>query len=919
MHHSRTRTLWIPWLVFLAASVGLVLMWHRLRQHEDELLHTRTETTTCQVAYRIETFIETRLHMIGQMVRLWQHHQINTPERFAEMASALQAEFTSFQAINWVDADGVIRWLVPEDRNLPAKDRDLRGHAGMDDILCDTVQAGVPRSSPPVELFQGGRGFGTYFPLFREGRHEGFINGVFRMKRVVEDCLKEGVRDEFYIRITDGNELYSDVPAGEFENTSCTRCKQLHVLDRTWTVHLLPKPQLVAAYSTLEDEWLLGVGLLLAAGLALTLRAFVLRQAAVQESEARLRLAVENMPVMVAAFDRNGRILAWNRQSERITGYAASEMIGNPHALERLLPEGASCSDGTKPSALGRDASPGDREYLVRCRDGQVRTIAWSNASDRVQVPGWATWGVGLDVTERRRAEHQLWLTQLAVENASIATFWVGPDAGLKYVNEAACRSLGYTRQELLGLTIWDIDPAFPRDNWQEHWARMIECQESIIFETVHRRKDGTEFPVEITARYVRYGDEEYHFAFARDLTERKRAEQQRLEMERAMLESQKLESLGLLAGGVAHDFNNLLTAMLGSASLARTSVDARSPLAGYLAHIESAAQQAADLARQLLAYSGKGKFVVEKVEVGALVEQIGQLLRVSIPRRVELKYQVADEPLYVEADVAQLRQIIMNLVVNAGEAIGENEGTITLRTGRVQADRAYLADMADDFGLADGPYIVLEVSDTGCGMDAATQEKIFDPFFTTKGRGRGLGLAAALGIVRGHGGGIRIYSEPGKGTTFKILLPSTEPPTESTPTGPSAAPSTATGGMILVVDDEHSVRVVASMILKEGGFTVLTASDGVDGVEVFREHADEIRAVLLDMTMPRMSGKEALVEMRRIRPDVPVVLSSGYNEQEATNEFAGHGAVGFIQKPYRADQLLDRIQEVLNQRSEPS
>jgi CheY-like chemotaxis protein len=296
----------------------------------------------------------------------------------------------------------------------------------------------------------------------------------------------------------------------------------------------------------------------------------------------------------------------------------------------------------------------------------------------------------------------------------------------------------------------------------------------------------------------------------------------------------------------------------------------------------------------------------------------MGHLLQTVISKKAVLRFDFAADLPSVNADTTQLRQVVMNLITNASDAIGDKSGVIALRTGVMHADRHYLASTYVYEDLPEGDYVYLEVSDTGCGMDQATVEKIFDPFFTTKFRGRGLGLAAVLGIVRGHRGAIKIYSEPGRGTTFKVLFPCS-----GLAEGRAATPAIVDEGWrgtgtVLVVDDEESVRTMAKRALEHQGFDVLLAADGRQALEVFRERLQEVRAVLLDLTMPHMNGEEVFREMRLLRPNLRVVLMSGYNEQEVTNLFAGKGLAGFLQKPFRADDLLATIRQLLAGEGQP-
>jgi CheY-like chemotaxis protein len=327
---------------------------------------------------------------------------------------------------------------------------------------------------------------------------------------------------------------------------------------------------------------------------------------------------------------------------------------------------------------------------------------------------------------------------------------------------------------------------------------------------------------------------------------------------------------------------------------------------------IEIAGQRAAELARQMLAYSGKGRFVVQNIDLNMLVEEMAHLLRASIAKGARLDYDFQPGLPAVEVDTTQLRQVVMNLVINASDAIGEGRGEIAIKTGVVDVDRQYLAAMYLAPDIPEGQYVFLEVSDTGSGMDAETLARIFDPFFTTKFTGRGLGLAAVLGIVRGHRGALRVSSEPGKGTTFLILLP----PAAEAVRGPDApTPIRArwrSSGTVLLIDDEETVRTVTTKALELFGFTVLAAPGGEEGVALFSEHADEIVGVLLDLTMPRMSGDVVFDQIRAIRPDARVILMSGYSEQEAFGRFTGEGLAGFVQKPYDVETLRKALRAIV-------
>ncbi len=398
-----------------------------------------------------------------------------------------------------------------------------------------------------------------------------------------------------------------------------------------------------------------------------------------------------------------------------------------------------------------------------------------------------------------------------------------------------------------------------------------------------------------------------------RDITVVREAEAERERLELQMQQAQKLESLGVLAGGIAHDFNNLLMGVLGNASMALLEMDLNSPARNSIVQIETTAQRAAELTKQLLAYSGRGKFVVEPINLSMLVHETAHLLEVSISKKAAIRYHLAEDLPAIEADASQIRQVIMNLITNASDAIVSENGTITITTGACHCTKESLRDtyLADD--LKAGKYAFAEVADTGMGMDEETIQRIFDPFFTTKFTGRGLGLAAVLGIVRGHGGALKVDSEPGRGSVFRVYFPTCDrQPIRSAP--PAASMDAWHGsGLVLFADDETSVRSLGERILKRAGFSVAAAADGQEAVEIFRARASEVKLVLLDMTMPIMNGEEAFRAMRDIREDIPILLSSGYNEQDAVQSFMEGGLAGFIQKPYRPSELITLIRNVLS------
>ncbi len=401
-------------------------------------------------------------------------------------------------------------------------------------------------------------------------------------------------------------------------------------------------------------------------------------------------------------------------------------------------------------------------------------------------------------------------------------------------------------------------------------------------------------------------------FGLSQDITERKRAEAEQRKLEVQLQQTQKLESLGILAGGIAHDFNNLLTSILGYADLALDELPEGVSTRDFIEEMVNGAHQAAELTKQMLAYSGKGRFKVEALNLSTLVEGLSRLLQISISKKCSIRSQLDPNLPAIEGDAPQIRQIIMNLVINASEAIGDNTGLIGVTTGVQHCTQKDLAEYPLNEHLPEGDYVFLEVADAGSGMSAETLSKIFDPFFTTKFTGRGLGLSAVLGIVRGHKGAIKCTSELGKGTTFKVIFPVSALEYATTGKANSPVDQWRATGVALVVDDEVSVRNLAKTMLEKMGFQVLLAQDGHEGVEIYRNNLSQIRLVLLDLTMPKLDGEQTFREMRSIHSATPIILSSGYSESINQERFANFGFAGFIQKPFRYEELREVIQKAL-------
>ncbi len=611
----------------------------------------------------------------------------------------------------------------------------------------------------------------------------------------------------------------------------------------------------------------------------------------------------------------DARALEVNPAYERRVNMPASALVGRTmrEALPYFDPDWLSFLAEVESSG-----EPGVRLNYIPSLDHYLDVRAYRPRPGQVAIQLY-------DVTAQKHAEQQSLERDARLDGlvASAMDAIVSLDDQQRIVlfNPAAEKMFRCKAEEALGS---DFSQFIAPQHRAQHREQILEFAQSglssrrigVVGELNGRRAGGEEFPLEASISQCLVQKRQLLTLILRDSSERRKAEDERLKFLSQIQQTQKLESLGVLAGGIAHDFNNLLMAVLGHADLALDALPVSSEARDDLAEIRRAAQRATELCKQMLAYSGKGRFVIQAVEMQKVVEEMLHMLRVSISKNAILKLNFSPNLPSVDADASQLRQVVMNLVVNASEAISERSGVITISTGAMDCDRQYLSESWLDEQLPEGMYVFIEVADTGGGMDAETRSRIFDPFFTTKFTGRGLGLAAVLGIVRGHRGAIKVYSELGRGTTFKVLFPVSHR-AEVREQGSPVRGIYEGKGTVLLVDDDESVRAVGRKMLERIGFTVVTASDGSEAIARFRERADDIICAIVDLTMPHVDGAETFRELRRMRPGVRVILSSGYNEQDVTQRFVGKGLAGFIQKPYQLSTLVAVLKEVLEKSRE--
>jgi PAS domain S-box-containing protein len=628
-------------------------------------------------------------------------------------------------------------------------------------------------------------------------------------------------------------------------------------------------------------------------------------------SERRLRKLIEHTYDSLVLLDQGGKPIFASPSTERVRGYPVEELL-RTSLLDLIHPDDLPRFGQEVKKLLARPGGVMVIQYRARHRDGHwqiLETVAVNHLNDPDIL---ATIATTRDVTERVALEETLRQRNEELQIALEAAHAIGWDWDLLELRPVRYSSdpktfFGHLPENGDRLGTDELVHPDDRAALQRHMKQQIEAGKEINIEfrgvplgdEVRRYlargrvlRDADNRPVRVVG-------------VTWDVTERE-------ELKRRMQEGQKLESLGILAGGIAHDFNNILTTILGNASLTRLEVSETSPALDHLKQIEEAARRATDLCRQMLAYAGRGRFVLQRTNLNQLIEDTTQLLQVSISKKAVLRFSLERRLPAVVVDRTQIRQVLMNLVINASDAIGDRSGAISISTGLVRADRHYLDEAFQAPDIPTGDYAYLEVSDTGSGMSPEVQARIFEPFFTSKFTGRGLGLSAVSGIVQGHKGALRVYSEPGKGSTFKLLLPVADGDADGAAAPRAEHPPLAARGTVLVIDDEETVQAVAARMLEILGFRVLLARDGREGLETYRQHRVEITGVLMDLTMPHLDGEETFRELRAIDPAVRVLLMSGYNEQEAVARFVGKGLAGFIQKPFSIEDLKSSLRTIL-------
>jgi len=514
------------------------------------------------------------------------------------------------------------------------------------------------------------------------------------------------------------------------------------------------------------------------------------------------------------------------------------------------------------------------------------------------------------NIIERKRAESDLLFTKFSIDHISDSVFWIDKDGRFAYVNKSACQNLGYSQEELLTMSVHDVDPNFPEKEWAGHWQELKD-KGSFLLKTQHKTKKDRLFPVEVVVNYMAFEGKEYNCAFARDITARIIAEEDHAKMEEQLFQSQKMESIGTLAGGIAHDFNNILAAVMGYTELALTDDGVSREVRGYLDEILRGGNRAKELVKEILTFSRKSSRESAPLKIQTITKEVLKLLRSSIPTTIEISPDINPDCKVVLADPTQIHQLIMNLCTNAYHSMRETAGVLTVS---VQPAIVVKENHGNKLQLQPGEYVNLEISDTGTGMTEDVLANIFEPYYTTKeqGEGTGLGLAVVHGIVTSLSGKISVSSEVGKGTTFSIYLPTTQTSGES-PHKELPAQLLKGRERILLVDDDEAIVAMNLRMLKQLGYQVTAHTSSEDTINTFRRKPGEFDLLITDMTMPKMTGAELCQQILAIRPKMPIILCTGYSEliDQATAEDIGFQA--YLTKPILLQDLSMTIRKVLD------
>ena len=625
-----------------------------------------------------------------------------------------------------------------------------------------------------------------------------------------------------------------------------------------------------------------------------------------------LNTSIEQSPAGILIVDSPGSTVTYaNKKALTLHGYINASLSDVPEAahlsgweLFHLDGKPFSTDELPLPRAIRTGKPCEDVTALIKQEDGSERIIE-INAAPVKSESGEIISAISVftDITENKKAEDIYRRTQFAIDHSSDAVFWIEKDGSFSYVNETSCKMLNYTKDELYKMNVTDIDPSSKNINREKYWDD-IKIRGKDIVETIYITKTGKTIPVELSINYFKYDTREYLCTYVRDISERKKLEDQ-------YLQAQKMETVGRLAGGVAHDFNNLLTVITGNAELAMMGLSEQDPLFADINEIKITADRAAQLTRQLLAFSRRQITNPEIINPNDVLMNMDKMLRRLIGENIEYVTLPHENLWWVYIDRGQIEQVLTNLVVNSRDAMPSG-GKLTIQTANITINGSQSRNIPQNLS---GNYVMIDVSDTGTGINPENLSKVFEPFFTTKqkGEGTGLGLSTCYGIIKQNNGEILIHSEPGKGTTVTVYLPKSNVKVKHSATTGESQETFKGNETILLVEDEVSLRKMVYRILNSRGYTVIEANHGEEALRIIKGYNDPIHLVITDVIMPRMGGKELAEGISVLSKDIKVLYMSGYTDQAIVNHGVLEPGITFLQKPFTPTEILKKVRNILD------
>ncbi|MFZ4855676.1 MAG: PAS domain S-box protein [Desulfuromonadaceae bacterium] len=880
----------------------------------------KQQKVVADITYRISDNIQNHLsrslsatYALAAIIR----HNNGRIDNFETLATEMLKLYGGISSLA-LAPQGVVSSIVP----LAGNEKAI-GHNLLEDVKRnkEAILAKNTRKltlAGPFELVQGGRAVAGRLPVFitaADGtdRFWGFVAVLVGIPQLMNSANLQHIVDSGYHY--ELSRIHPDSGKRDvFERSAVTALSSpfsytIEVPNGTWTLFV---ERTEGWFSPFIIPCELTLVLLVSTLISFMFHTLYKLPLTLQQSEERFRALATIAPVGIFYTDSNGNCLYVNPTGCKMTGLSLEESFGLGW-LKGLHPDDRDMVHASW-SKMAESQGQWGLEYRFMTSEGKISWV-YGLAATQLDASGKIIKYVAImqDITERKQAEQKLLESEERFKKMfshhSAVMLLIEPESGkIIDANLAAEKFYGYSHEELLSTNIDHINTLTPELIALERQAVINEKRNHFIFQ--HRLSDGEIRTVEVYSTPITVNNSNLLFSIIQDITSRMRAEEEKQALEQQFQQTQKLESLGVLSGGIAHDFNNILAIIIGYCGLTKMNYETAQK---NIPEIEKAAERAAGLCRQMLAYAGKASLTQSQVNTWMLVDEMVTMLKTTTQQNVVIKPELGTDIPTITGDASQIRQIVMNLIINAAEAIGDAEGEIAVKLAKAEIKAGQTEK--DHLGviIPAGRYICFEVTDNGCGMDDDTRRKIFEPFYTTKFTGRGLGMSAVLGIIKAHNGALQFESQPGQGTTFKVYLPAQLSKSEAEESRQNAVSASWHGsGTILLAEDEVQVKSIAIALLQKLGFNVIDAANGKEALELYQQNAADITMVVTDMGMPVMNGYELFYKLKKLNPKLPIIISSGFGEGDIASKIPREEIAGLINKPYNFDHLRDVLKGVV-------